>query len=121
MAAKILVVDDDQMNLMRAKMILSKGNYEVIVADSGEAALNKVAEEKVDLILLDIEMPGMNGITTLEKLRATEQGTAFSVLFMTGTYGKEEQAQGERLGVKGCVQKPFLPQVILEQVGKILN
>ena len=121
MAAKILVVDDDQMNLMRAKMILSKGNYEVLMVDSGEAALNKLAEETVDLVLLDIEMPGMNGITTLEKLRATEQGAALSVLFMTGTYGEEEQAQGERLGVKGCVQKPFLPQVILEQVGEVLN
>lgn len=121
MAAKILVVDDDQMNLMRAKMILSKGNYEVIMVDSGEAALNKLEEEAVDLVLLDIEMPGMNGITTLEKLRATEQGAALPVMFMTGTYGEEEQAQGNRLGVKGCVQKPFLPQAILEQVGAVLN
>ena len=121
MGAKILVVDDDQMNLMRAKMILSKENYEVITVDSGEAALNKLAEEVVDLVLLDIEMPGMNGIATLEKLRATEQGADLPVMFMTGTYDEEEQAHGDRLGVKGCVRKPFLPQVILEQVGNVIN
>lgn len=121
MATRILVVDDDQMNLMRAKMILSKGNYEVLQAESGEDALKILEEEAVELVLLDIEMPGMNGITTLEKLRAMEQGANLPVLFMTGTYGVEEQAQGERLGVKGCVQKPFLPKVILEQVGEIVN
>ena len=42
-------------------------------------------------------------------------------MFMTGTYDDEEQAHGERLGVLGCIQKPFLPPVLLEQVGEVLN
>ena len=121
MGAKILVVDDDQMNLMRAKMILSKGEYEVLTADSGEAALSILEGETVELVLLDIEMPGMSGIETLEKLRATQKGAGQPVMFMTGTYGEEEQAYGDRLGVKGCVQKPFLPQMILETIGAVLN
>ena len=121
MGARILVVDDDQMNIMRAKMILSKGEYEVLTADSGEAALGILAAEKVALVLLDIEMPGMSGIETLEQLRATEEGAKQAVMFMTGTYDDEEQAHGERLGVLGCIQKPFLPPVLLEQVGEVLN
>jgi len=121
MGARILVVDDDQMNLMRAKMILSKGEYEVITVDSGETALKTLSEEDVELVLLDIEMPGMSGIETLEKLRATEKGAAQPVMFMTGTYGEEEQAQGNRLGVLGCIQKPFFPSALLEQVGEAVK
>lgn len=121
MGMKILVVDDDQMNLMRAKMILSKGGYEILTAESGQNALETVEQEAVDLLLLDIEMPGMSGVETLEKLRATDKGAALRVLFMTGTYEAEQEEQGKRLGVLGCVKKPFLPAAILEQVSGILN
>ena len=118
MGARILVVDDDQMNIMRAKMILAKGEYDVRTADSGEEALRILEKEEVALLLLDIEMPGMSGIETLEKLRKTKKGAMQQVMFMTGTYGEEEQVQGSRLGVLGCVKKPFLPAVLLEQVGE---
>ncbi len=121
MATRILVVDDDQMNLMRAKMILAKGGYEILTAESGKAALEIVEEETVDLLLLDIEMPEMSGIVTLEKLRATGKGASLPVLFMTGTYEEEEQKHGKRLGVLGCVKKPFLPAAILEQVSALLK
>ena len=121
MNMKILVVDDDQMNIMRAKMILSKGGYEILTAESGETALESVAKNCPDLILLDIEMPGMSGIETLKKLRATENGAALPVMFMTGTYEAEQEEQGKMLGVLDCVKKPFLPAVILEQVNSILN
>ena len=61
MQKRILVVDDDSMNLVRTKMILKK-HYNVILAESGEEALRKLKSEKVDLILLDIAMPGMDGV-----------------------------------------------------------
>lgn len=121
MSARILVVDDDQMNIMRAKMILSKGGYEVLTAASGEAALKTLEEEAVTLVLLDIEMPGMSGVETLEKLRATDTGKDLAVMFMTGTYEEEQQEHGKRLGIIGCIQKPFLPPVILEQVSEALK
>ena len=63
MQKRVLVVDDDSMNLKRTKMILEK-QYDVILASSGEDALNLLRFEKVDLILLDIAMPGMDGIET---------------------------------------------------------
>lgn len=121
MGIRILVVDDDQMNLMRAKMILSKGGYEVVTAESGEAALELVAAEDMDLLLLDIEMPEMSGIEMLEGLRATDKGQLLPVLFMTGTYEEEQQEQGKRLGVLDCVKKPFLPAALLEQVEAAKN
>ena len=121
MGARILFVDDDQMNLMRAKMILSKGGYEILTAESGEAALECVMSQELNLLLLDIEMPGMSGIETLEKLRAMDKGAELPVLFMTGTYEEEQQEQGKRLGVLDCVKKPFLPMAILEQVETAIN
>ena len=61
MQKRILVVDDDTMNLMRTKMILEK-QYEVVLAESGERALYLLRNEKIDLVLLDIAMPEMNAI-----------------------------------------------------------
>ena len=61
MKKRILVVDDDNMNLARTRIILGK-EYDVVLADSGIQALAKVQNEKVDMVLLDIDMPGMNGI-----------------------------------------------------------
>lgn len=121
MDKKILVVDDDKMNLMRAKMILSKEGYEVVTVDSGEEALKAIAEETFALLLLDIEMPELGGIETLKRMRETKQGKNLPVMFMTGTYEEEQQKVGRCLGVLDCVKKPFLPPVILEQVGNIIS
>lgn len=68
MRRRILVVDDDSMNLVRTKMILGK-YYDVLFAESGKEALDKLKSEKVDLVLLDIEMPEMNGIETFEHMK----------------------------------------------------
>ena len=121
MEKKILVVDDDQMNLMRARMILTKAGYEISTTESGEAALETLESTNFDLLLLDIEMPQMSGIETLEKLRKTEFGAVLPVFFMTGTYEEEQQMEGKRLGVLGCVKKPFLPADIMKQVSEALN
>lgn len=68
MQKRILVVDDDEMNLKRTKVILSKC-YGVLLAESGEEALQILEKEKVDLVLLDIDMPKMNGIETFEHIK----------------------------------------------------
>ena len=67
MQKRILVVDDDTMNLMRTKMILDK-YYEIVLADSGEKAPYVLRSDKIDLVLLDIDMPKMNGIETLGRM-----------------------------------------------------
>ena len=76
---RILVVDGDEMNLMRTKRILEK-QYEVLLVDSGEKALDKIKSEKIDLILLDIAMPGMDGIETFERMK--NRRDKISVIFL---------------------------------------
>ena len=68
MEKTVLVVDDDKMNLRRTTLILEK-QYNVLLAESGREALDMLKSEKVDLILLDIAMPGMNGIETFERIK----------------------------------------------------
>ncbi len=68
MCKRILVVDDDAMNLKRTRMILEK-HYNVLLAESGREALSKIKSEKIDLILLDIAMPIMDGIETFKRMK----------------------------------------------------
>ena len=68
MQKRILVVDDDTMNLKRTKMILEK-YYDVLLAESGKEALEMLETELVDLVLLDIAMPQMNGIETFKHIK----------------------------------------------------
>ena len=79
----VLVVDDDVMNLRMIEMTLKRKEYEVIKADSGQAALAFLQEESVDLILLDVEMPGMSGIETLDEIRSRQGISQVPVLFLS--------------------------------------
>ena len=68
MKRRILVVDDDSMNLARTQIILGK-EYDVLTAESGMDALTRLRDTKVDMVLLDIDMPKMNGIETFERMK----------------------------------------------------
>ena len=94
MQKRILVVDDDSMNLVRTKMILGK-YYDVLFAESGEEALDKLKKEKIDLVLLDIAMPKMSGIETLERMRKDSVETP--VIFLTASGDEEDVLDAIRL------------------------
>ena len=112
----ILVVDDDAMNLRRTKMILEKQQYGVILAESGEKALQKLAGEKIDLVLLDIEMPGMNGIETFEHMKGKYDD--IPVIFLTASGYEDDVMSAIRLGAVNYLKKPFLPQDLLDRIAK---
>lgn len=116
MAEKILVVDDDAMNRKLAEVILKKGNYEVMQADSGAAALDMLSEARADLVLLDIRMPGMDGIETLRRIRMSPEGKDTKVLFLSACEDTAELEGADGLHVLGCVKKPFLPKDLLAAV-----
>ena len=73
MSKHILVVDDDAMNVRMAEFILKQQQYQVLKASSGMECLEVLKNQPVDLVLLDIEMPGMNGMQTLEQIRGEER------------------------------------------------
>ncbi|MGN0142361.1 MAG: response regulator [Roseburia sp.] len=118
----ILVVDDDEMNLKIARFILEQNNsYSVITASSGMECLTILQTKSVDLILLDIEMPVMNGIKTLEYIREHKEFESIPVMFLTADASENTVITAGRLDIAGYVKKPYMPQDFLERVGKILE
>ena len=113
MKKRILVVDDDTMNLSRTKIILGK-EYDVLLADSGIEALVKLRGEKVDMVLLDIDMPGMNGIETFKRMK--EFATDIPVIFLTASGLEEDVHNAIKLGAVNYLKKPFQPQELIHRI-----
>ena len=118
MQKRILVVDDDKMNLVRTKRILEK-TYDVLLAESGQDALDLLAREPIDLVLLDIEMPNMNGIETFERMK--DDPAEIPVIFLTASGDKEDVLDAIKLGAVNYLKKPFFPQELLKRVAKELE
>jgi CheY-like chemotaxis protein len=119
---KILLVDDDADIRLIAEISLSSlGGWQVVQAASGAEALDLASRERPDLILLDVMMPGMDGPTTLEKLRELEDGHATPVIFMTAKVQKAEIDRLLSLGVRGLIPKPFDPMALPDEIRGILG
>ena len=115
MKKRILVVDDDNMNLARTKTILSK-EYDVLLAESGIQALETLKYMKVDMVLLDIDMPGMNGMETFEHMKAF--AADIPVIFLTASGAEEDVVCAVKLGAVNYLKKPFRPQELLKRVAQ---
>ena len=113
MQKQILVVDDDTMKLRRTKKILEK-QYDVLLAESGEEALDKIVCEEIDLILLDIAMPEMDGIETFKRMKDLSVETP--VIFLTASGDEDDVLSAINLGAVNYLKKPFLPQELLKRV-----
>ena len=113
----ILVVDDDVINLKRTKLILDK-HYDLILAKSGQEALDKLITEDIDLVLLDIEMPGMNGIETFKRMKELRKTSSMPVIFLTASGYEDDVMAAISLGAVNYVKKPFLPKDLLERIAK---
>ena len=118
MQRRILVVDDDSMNLVRTKMILGK-YYEVLLAESGIEALDKLKNEKVDLVLLDIEMPKMNGMEVFERMK--KSSINIPVIFLTASGDEDDVMSAIKLGAVNYLKKPFMPQELMKRVAQDLQ
>jgi len=103
--SKILVVDDEQLIRWSLEQNLKKQGYEVVTAGSGEDALRLVREEAPDLMLLDIQLPGMNGIEVLEKVKELEEEVV--VIMVTALGVLETAVKAMRLGAYDYINKPF--------------
>ncbi len=115
----ILVVDDEVMNIKAIQFIFKNENmYDVIGVEGGEAALQLLEREKVDLILLDIDMPEMDGFETLRRIR---EKSDIPVVFTTADKEMDTIQKAVSLGVDDYITKPFLPTIIKEIVHSILH
>lgn len=112
----VLAVDDNLLNLKLIEKALTKEGYRVFSSDNGPDARKTALEEKPDLILLDIEMPGENGFDVIEKLKDDPATNSIPVLFLTGVSEVEAKLKGFDLGAQDYITKPFHPQEVLARV-----
>ena len=115
MKKRILVVDDDGMNLARTQIILGK-EYEVLTAESGKDALMRLRDTKADMVLLDIDMPEMNGIETFERMK--DFAADIPVIFLTASGAEDDVVSAIRLGAVNYLKKPFRPQELMRRVAQ---
>lgn len=113
----ILVVDDDRLNLLIAKKFLEK-KYNVEILDSGEAALDYLGENTPDLILLDIQMPSMDGFEVIKRIHAR---SSIPVIFLTADRTEETEEQCFEMGAIDYICKPFVPSIMLKRIKRSLE
>jgi len=111
----IFVVDDNDVNLTKAQRVL-EGHYRVLTIPSAERMFTLFAKIMPDLILLDINMPEMDGFTAIKKLKQNELTLNIPVMFLTASTDDDVEAQGIKLGAVDFVIKPFSPSVLLNRI-----
>lgn len=116
---KLLVVDDEHLIRWSLEQNLKKQGYDVVTAGSGEDALRLVREEQPDLVLLDIQLPGMSGIEVLEKIKDLDDDIV--VIMVTANSGLENAVNAMRLGAFDYISKPFNLDEIAIVVKKALE
>jgi len=112
----ILVVDDEQLNLDMLSRRLSKKGYQTLEAESGQIALNLIEEKEVDLVLLDIRMPGMDGNQVLVKIRELYSPTELPVIMVTAEVDSSTMVKSLGLGADDYVTKPIDFPVLLARL-----
>ncbi len=116
----VAVVDDDEMNLKLADRILSKSDIEVSKLSSGDELLNFLKDNHPDLILLDVNMQGMDGFETMKRLRSEETDIAdIPVIFLTSDNDANTEKRALALGAKDFIRKPFVPEILTLRVKQI--
>jgi DNA-binding response OmpR family regulator len=117
---RILVVDDNTVNLATVEQEL-KDKYEVIPMLSGRRAIKFLYRERVDLILLDVQMPLMDGIETLKEIRTQENGITVPVIFLTSRKDKLTVLEGAKLGIMDYIAKPVDGEELRERIEKVFK
>jgi twitching motility two-component system response regulator PilH len=116
MAKNILVVEDSQVDRARLEKLLDGAGYMVSVAENGEQALAAVKRSRPDAILMDVNMPGMDGFAATRALRGDADTKDIPVVLVTAKDQKADKAWGQMLGAKGYVTKPYTDDQLLAQV-----
>ncbi len=120
MGKTALVVDDSPTMRQMVAFTLANAGFTVIEAVNGKDAVAKVAGKKMDLVVTDLNMPEMDGITLIKELRRTPDFRYTPILMLTTESAIEKKMQGKEAGATGWIVKPFNPDVLLKTIAKVL-
>jgi DNA-binding response OmpR family regulator len=121
LAATVLMADDDADILRFVEINLRLEGFEVVTARDGPEALAKAIAVRPDLVLLDVQMPGIDGYTICARIRADASLAAVPVIIVTANYGSAEVEAARRAGADDFLVKPFLPATLLDMAKTMLS
>lgn len=121
MSKLILVVDDSASLRQVVSTALQDEGYETLEASDGQDALNKLDGKRINLVISDVNMPNMDGITFLKELKKLPNYKFTPVIMLTTESQESKKAEGKEAGAKAWVVKPFQPQQLVSAVNKLIS
>lgn len=113
---RVLVVDDNRINRLKLTRALKTEGYDVLEAPGGKEALDALASQQIDLVLLDLLMPDVDGFQVLEKMQAGEQTRAIPVVMVTAVDEAEDLKKCMEIGAVDYITKPFDVEILKQRV-----
>jgi DNA-binding response OmpR family regulator len=121
MPNKILIVEDEPNIVVPLRFIMEENGYEVSIAVTGEEAVQILAKEKPDLILLDIMLPGMDGYELCQMIRQKPDWEDIRIVFLTALGREADMAKGLALEADAYITKPFSNKEVVDKVKELLK
>jgi CheY-like chemotaxis protein len=118
MKKKILVVEDNEQNLYLATFLLEQRGYEVITAPTGRKGVEKAQAEKPDLILMDIQLPEMNGYEATTQIKSMAGINRIPIVAVTSYAMAGDREKALAIGCAGYIEKPFAPETFVSEIEK---
>ena len=121
MSYRILVVDDNEINLDLIGRILQLEGYEVVTAESGAEALQKIAQSKPDMAVLDMMMPDMDGLELCRRLRQLPACANIPIIMLTASSSEEDKVHARQAGANDLLGKPFDMDTLRRHIHALLE
>ncbi len=121
MGNRILVVEDNEMNMQLFEYLLEEGGFEIIKATTGEEALKLATSSKPDLILMDIHLPGMDGLSVVRELKAGGEMEGIPILALTAHAMRGDKDRFLQAGCDGYISKPIDVKTFIPSIEQFLS
>ena len=118
---KILIVEDEESLLKLESILLTSKGYDVRGVSNGREALEAIAEEKPDLVLLDIMLPEIDGFEVCQRIKDDPETRDIPVVMLTAKKSREDMARGEKVGADWYITKPFKSVMVIETIQRFLT
>lgn len=118
---QILVVEDNQANMYLIDFILTHAGHQVLKADTGEKAVELALQEKPDLVLMDIQLPGIDGLEATRRIRKSENGQSMTIVALTSYAMTGDKERSLAAGCNGYMEKPINPETFLHDIKEYLQ
>jgi two-component system chemotaxis response regulator CheY len=117
----IMTIDDSASVRTMVKFTLSELGFEIVEAVDGEDAMKKLEETQIDLLITDVNMPGLDGISLIRKVRENSSYRFVPIIVLTTEYHSDKKQEGKEAGATGWIVKPFRPDQLIAVVKKVMG